>query len=48
MDLSHKSYGGHVGVTDQTGVYVTTCSLEISLKPKTEPDSDQVGHIEET
>ena len=48
MDLPHKSYRGHVGVTDQARVYITTCSLEISLKIQTEPDSDQAGHIEET
>ena len=30
-------------MTDQTRVYVTTCSLEISLKTQTESDSDQAG-----
>ena len=35
-------------MTDQARVYVTTCSLEISLKTQTESDSDQAGHIEET
>ena len=34
-------------MTDQTRVYVTTCSLEISLKTQTEPDLDQAGHIED-
>jgi hypothetical protein len=50
MDLPHKSYSGRVGVTltDQVRVYVTTCSLEISIKTQTDPDSDQAGHIEET
>ena len=43
-----KGYRGHVGVTDQARVYVTTFSLEISLKTQTEPDSDQAGNIEET
>ncbi len=48
MDLPHKSYRSHGGVTDQVRVYVTTCSFEISLKTQTESDSDQTGHIEET
>ena len=39
MDLPHENYRGYVGVTDQTRVYVATCSLEISLKTQSDPDS---------
>ena len=38
-----SAYRGHVGVTDQVHVYVTTCSLEISLKTQTE--SELVYHV---
>ena len=43
MDFLIKGYRGHVGVTDRARVYVTTCSLGISLKTQTEPDSFALG-----
>jgi len=40
-ELPPESYRGHVGVTDQARMYVTTCSETFPLRPQTVPDSEQ-------